>query len=1163
MRPLLNCVLFALLCIAGAVYAAPTGYTADFNGGLAKWPANPGYKVSQADGVATLHVNKLVRWAGQNMSLGDTYDFSAHPYLTVQLKTSAPMMLDVYMMGPGGIANIHQRIRAVPDFQTYCFDFSAEKQLDPHKISDLIFTVNGAGTSWDGMINIKALRIGDQAARLPDIEAVEDQEWYHDTGTHSARLTGLSHIKQLTLSDADKVLQHVNISAIAQGRATMTYDVIPGAHGTALATLTAEGEEGYAAVARTFTVLVEDNLPPTIDAHPPVTTQIGKPCMVRFTGVSDGNATADQPLTITVRSSNPAVIRNGEIQTDNPHGGRYLYLRCTPTKAGDTVLTLTLDDKCGGTSTSSTSLAVHAVAQWNNQPTLGAIANVKAFVASGRQQLPLTGISDGDNGKQHLTFSAVSSDHTILADPTVDYTGGDTAILHYTPTMTPGAANITLTVTDDGGTLENNGNQTVSQAFSITTRVRPIMAYTMNLTDYSALKPSLRAEDGVAVSPDTDGGTPVLKIACKDKFTFGGLWLALPNMDLTKAPYLTVDVKCKENIDFNMYFYDGTWQRNDSANRLAHIKGGEWQTVTFDFSGDGQMNNSKSQPIDRNWIISASFIFHPKFAWPFSNWTGDLYFRNLRIGTAADMPKRNPVVTIAPLPAQVYMQGSGVQHLQVTGLSVDNSQPISLTCSEIAALNPGGGLTSVTPVVSAVSHGTATLTLTAGQAVHEVLALTASAPGADPVTTMVSVDVVNPTTAQMVSIDTSKTFQTIRGFGTSCNGEPDVDLYTRQLGASAMRIATESEFNPTKDTSDVNVLNRARLNYQSFDFDYYRRLHAAGVESFILTSWSPPAWQKINFSVDYQNDALLDNSDKCDNRLDYDCYDDFAKTMVAAVRMFQEEADITFDAVSLQNEPSFCETYGSAILDPARMISLIKITGAHFDKAGIHTRIFMPEQVFQIYNMFDYIHALNADPEAQKYSDIIATHSYDDKGVLAKNPDFSSWTKMYQAAQQGTGPKEVWMSETDPRFNGWDTALNYSMALYGALEYGNISLWTQWNIDSTLLNNNVPNDSFWVVRQYFKYIRPGAKRVASTCTGDHLYVTSFLNDAKHGGKLVSIITNRTATPAVIQLATVNRHVTAWQVITTDPIRHGEEMGEHHAGEMLLLPPNSVTTVVEK
>jgi O-glycosyl hydrolase len=1148
-----------VLCLAQAGFAAE-GAPGDLLARMpaaASWPANPGYQVSQAGGVATLHVNKQVMWAGQQLLLAAPMDLADRRFLDIEVRTSAPMVLDLYLLDGKAAVNLPHRIRAVGAFQDYCYDFSAIKSIDTHHITGFIFCVNGAATGWAGTVELRHFLIGDQAQLLPDIEAVEDQEWYHDTGAHAALLTGLAHVHELSLAGAEKLLRHVSFSAIADGRSLMSYELIPGASGSVQATLSAVGEGGYGTLARSFTVLVEDNLPPTIDAHEPVTALAGRPLTVRFSGVSDGNFTADQPLAIAVASSNPAVLATADIQASNPHGGPYLELVGTPKAPGDTVVTVTLDDQSGGRSTTSTAVKIHAVARWNNAPTLDPVAGVTGFVSEADQQVALTGIGDGDQGSQTLTCSAASSNALIVPDPTVTYLGGDRATLHFSPTATPGVATITVRIADHGGAEDNNGDQSIARSFVITTRKRPAEAFAPDLADYAALKPRLRAEDGISVAPGTDGPSPVITISCKDKSTYGGLWLAVPDLDLSDAAYLSVDVKCDQRIAFNMYFYDGSFQRNDGAKQATVIggRGSDWRTVTFDFSAKGQMANDKSAPINAKWVTTVLFNFHPNFNWPFSNWTGTLQFRNLRIGKAADIPKRNPAISMDAVPAQVAPQGSGALHLSISGLGVANGAPIALSASET-------GTTAVLPTLGAIEHGAATLTLTAGKPGRSAVTINATAPNADPATITFTVDVVDPSHRGAVEIAAGTTFQTIRGFGTFFG--PDVDLYTARLGASALRIGDDCDFNPRKDTSDLGVLNRARLNYKAFDFDYFRRMKAAGVETFFFTAWSPPAWQKANFSTNFQGDAAFGDSDQCLNRLDYSCYEDYAKTLVALVRMFQEEAGITLDAISLQNEPSFCEPYGSAILDPTRMVRLVDVVGRRFAKEGIPTRFLMPEQVFTQGNMLDYIRVLNADPEAQGYCSIIATHGYDEKGVAAASPDFPAWTAMFNLAQRGTGPKELWMSETYPAYTNWSSAMNYSMSLYGSLEYGNISLWTQWSIEGTLLDRNLPTDSFWVVRQYWKYIRPGAKRVATTCKEPGVFATSYLNDARHGGKLVSVLTNHNPSPAILSLSTSNKsEVASWEVVTTDPVRHGAEMGVVKSGEALLLPPSSVTTVVEQ
>jgi hypothetical protein len=83
---------------------------------------------------------------------------------------------------------------------------------------------------------------------------------------------------------------------------------------------------------------------------------------------------------------------------------------------------------------------------------------------AGIQTITLTGIDDGTPElPQNINITAVSSNNSIIPHPAVNYISGDpTGNLNYTPvTNASGSAVITVTLTDDGGTLEGGDNTTV------------------------------------------------------------------------------------------------------------------------------------------------------------------------------------------------------------------------------------------------------------------------------------------------------------------------------------------------------------------------------------------------------------------------------------------------------------------------------------------------------------------------------------------------------------------------------------------------------------------------------------------------------------------------------------------------------------------------------
>jgi hypothetical protein len=115
------------------------------------------------------------------------------------------------------------------------------------------------------------------------------------------------------------------------------------------------------------------------------------------------------------------------------------------------------------TVTRSFTVTVNSV---NQAPTLNALGNFTVTRNAGLQSVILSGISSGaPNESQGLTVTAVSSDPTVIPNPTVSYTSPNNAgVLSFTPVpMATGSAMITVTV-DDG----QSQNNTVTRSFMIT-----------------------------------------------------------------------------------------------------------------------------------------------------------------------------------------------------------------------------------------------------------------------------------------------------------------------------------------------------------------------------------------------------------------------------------------------------------------------------------------------------------------------------------------------------------------------------------------------------------------------------------------------------------------------------------------------------------------------
>ena len=104
----------------------------------------------------------------------------------------------------------------------------------------------------------------------------------------------------------------------------------------------------------------------------------------------------------------------------------------------------------------------------NDAPTINTPSNVTINENAGQQTVNLTGITAGGGETQTLTVTA-SSNNTALINPSVTYTSpNSTGTLTFTPAANSfGTATITVTVMDNGGTL-NGGVDTTSVQFTVT-----------------------------------------------------------------------------------------------------------------------------------------------------------------------------------------------------------------------------------------------------------------------------------------------------------------------------------------------------------------------------------------------------------------------------------------------------------------------------------------------------------------------------------------------------------------------------------------------------------------------------------------------------------------------------------------------------------------------
>lgn len=248
----------------------------------------------------------------------------------------------------------------------------------------------------------------------------------------------------------------------------------------------------------------------------------------------------------------------------------------------------------------------------NGEPTLAAVNNQTLCYTSVNQTIALTGISAGPETTQ-ITTLAVTSDNPNLFDVlTVQPVGADKGTLTYRlKNNVSGIANITVTVTDNGGTAFG-GINTTSKTFRVTVNALPNIVLTKSNSDATISKGTtitLTANGAASYTwaPQTDiiGGQGTATLTVRPKQTTTYTVTGTSSFGCTSTQQITVvvtdDYQLKpiniltpngdgkndkftiENID---YYPNNTLKVFDRSGRIVYTKQGynnEW---------DGSFNGS-------------------------------------------------------------------------------------------------------------------------------------------------------------------------------------------------------------------------------------------------------------------------------------------------------------------------------------------------------------------------------------------------------------------------------------------------------------------------------------------------------------------------------------------------------------------------------------------
>ncbi len=403
-----------------------------------------------------------------------------------------------------------------------------------------------------------------------------------------------------------------------------------------------------------------------------------------------------------------------------------------------------------------------------------------------------------------------------------------------------------------------------------------------------------------------------------------------------------------------------------------------------------------------------------------------------------------------------------------------------------------------------------------------------------------------------ISLDASKTYQTVDGFGPAVTGASCYNLL--KMSAADRHALLEKCFDPQKGVGFSFI--RVHIGGSDFSMDEYTCCDREGIEFFAIpdvekegifpilreiqainpevkilgSPWSCPRWMKG--TVD---DPTQPFNSWTSGRLNPAYYADYAEYFVQWVQEMEENGFPIY-AITMQNEPLNKGNSMSLYMPWQDQAAFVKVLGPAFRNAGITTKILAYDHNYNYDNIGDqndYPLHLFADAEAAQWLDGSAWHNYGgdvseldqirteypDKTIYFTEASIGTWNYSFDGclindfesiflgtlSRDGKGVL-LWNMMLDEK--GAPNRPGGCTTCFGAIE-----------INSSNYKTLKFNSHYYDLAHCSKVIRPGAVRIAAdgyTAAG-----LSYLAFRNPDGSMAFVVLNKGAqeqTVAVYQTA---------------------------------------------
>ncbi len=397
----------------------------------------------------------------------------------------------------------------------------------------------------------------------PTLSPLTDLTLFEDASSQTVPLTGISsgstnEAQNLTIvansSNPSVIPNPTIVYSSPNATGSLLFTPVPNTHGSATISVTiSDGQALNGSTTRAFDVTLNSiNDPPTLNpiANVSLAANAGSET-IGLAGISAGASNENDDLTITVTSSNPALIPNPTINYFSPNTTGSLLISPTANSSGTATITVTVSDGQAQNNNVVRAFTV-TVTGSNNPPSISDIGDITKLVNSYPAQ-PSFIIGDAETSADNLTIVATSSNPTVLSTNNLVFSGtGSNRVVQLSANANqPGYSVVTLTVIDGDGAmasdsfiltiLPDNQPPTLDSPAALVI-AEDSGAHVVTLTGISAGSTNENQQLVITASSSNPGVVPHPQVTYTSPNTTGTLTLIpATNASGSAVIYLTVD----------------------------------------------------------------------------------------------------------------------------------------------------------------------------------------------------------------------------------------------------------------------------------------------------------------------------------------------------------------------------------------------------------------------------------------------------------------------------------------------------------------------------------------------------------------------------------------------------------------------------------------------